>query len=360
LRELGVAYSGKPSDRTRYEAHYQGSFHQLPISADARSTTSLLHAEDRAELVRVLTSLGQGDPAQWQGVSVREWLDQATKRPVIRRFFEAGIRLASYTHAPDLLDAGWVLHLLGTLPGALHLDGGWQTLVDGLERAGRAAGATLVTGARVVAVEPGEEMHLIRMADGSFLQAEAIVLATEPRVAAQLVAHGEHKLLRDWAEQTIPLRAACLDVALQRLPDPGRIAVLHLDRPLFYSVHSLGAKLAPDGGALLHIIKYLRPDEQGEAKADQHELEAWLDELQPGWRDVVIAQQFLPHIQVSSDMLQAQRGGQTGRPGPAVPDVRNLYVAGDWVGQVDHLANASLVSAQQAAQMFLTRRRALS
>jgi phytoene dehydrogenase-like protein len=166
--------------------------------------------------------------------------------------------------------------------------------------------------------------------------------------------------LRDWAEQTIPLRAACLDVALQRLPDPGRIAVLHLDRPLFYSVHSLGAKLAPDGGALLHIIKYLRPDEQGEAKADQHELEAWLDELQPGWRDVVIAQQFLPHIQVSSDMLQAQRGGQTGRPGPAVPDVRNLYVAGDWVGQVDHLANASLVSAQQAAQMFLTRGRALS
>jgi len=32
------------------------------------------------------------------------------------------------------------------------------------------------------------------------------------------------------------------------------------------------------------------------------------------------------HIQLSSDMLQARRRGQAGRPGPAVPDVRNLYV----------------------------------
>src|SRR6185437_4181713 len=168
------------------------------------------------------------------------------------------------------------------------------------------------------------------------------------------------KILRNWAEQTIPLHAACLDVALQYLPNPGRIAVLHLDRPLFYSVHSLTAKLAPDGGALLHIIKYLRPGEQGEARANQHELEAWLDQLQPGWRALVVAQQFLPHIQVSSDMLQARRRGQEGRPGPAIPDLRNLYVAGDWVGPVDHLANASLMSAQQATQMLLTGQRVLS
>jgi phytoene dehydrogenase-like protein len=82
-------------------------------------------------------------------------------------------------------------------------------------------------------------------------------------------------------------------------------------------------------------------------------LEEWLDRLQPGWRDVVVAQQFLPHIQVSGDMLQARRGGAAGRPGPAVPDVRNLYVVGDWVGQEDQLANASFASARRAAQLML-------
>ena len=67
----------------------------------------------------------------------------------------------------------------------------------------------------------------------------------------------------------------------------------------------------------------------------------------------MVAQQFLPHIQVSSDMIQARRGGTAGRPGPAIPDVRNLFVIGDWVGPQDHLANAGFASAQQATQMIL-------
>jgi hypothetical protein len=82
-------------------------------------------------------------------------------------------------------------------------------------------------------------------------------------------------------------------------------------------------------------------------------MEEWLDHLQPGWRDVVVAQQYLPHMQVSSDMLQARRRGLAGRPEPALPDVRNLYIVGDWVGREDYLANASFASARQASQLIL-------
>jgi phytoene dehydrogenase-like protein len=354
LRELDVPYSGKPSDRSVYEAQYEGSLHRLPLDATSLRTTSLLNAEARAELAKLFMSLGQIDTARWQGVRVQEWLEQATTQPVVRRFVEAVMRLATYTHAPELLDAGFALHLVGTKLGVLHLDGGWQTLVNGLERAARTAGAQLVTGARVATVEVGEARHKVGLTDGSVLEAEAVVLAVEPPVAAQLVAGGKHETLRRWAEQALPLYAACLDVALRKLPDPCRPVVLHLDRPLFFTIHSRGARLAPADGALLHIIKYLRPDEKSDAQADRHELEEWLDRLQPGWRDVVVAQQFLPHIQVSGDMLQARRGGTAGRPGPAVPDVRNLYVVGDWVGQEDQLANASFASARRVAQLMLT------
>jgi hypothetical protein len=52
-------------------------------------------------------------------------------------------------------------------------------------------------------------------------------------------------------------------------------------------------------------------------------------------------------------MIQARRRGTAGRPGSAVPDVRNLYIVGDWVGQEDQLANASFASARQAAQLIL-------
>jgi len=274
---------------------------------------------------------------------------------VVRQFVEAGARLATYTHAPQLLDAGVALEFVGKRPDALRIDGGWQTLVDGLERTARQAGAQLVTKARVVAIETGTACHLIRLADGSSLQADAVVLALEPALAAQLVVNGPQETLRSYTEQTIPLYAACLDIALQRLPNSERFTVLHLERPLFYANHARNVRLAPEGGALLHLIKYLGPDEESNADANRDELAAWLDQLQPGWREEMVTQQFLPHILVSSDMLQARRKGLTGRPGPAVPSVNNLYVAGDWIGAVDHLANASLVSASQAAQMILAK-----
>ncbi len=49
----------------------------------------------------------------------------------------------------------------------------------------------------------------------------------------------------------------------------------------------------------------------------------------------------------------ATAGGTAGRPGPAVPEVANLFVAGDWVGPEAMLADASFASARQAAALVL-------
>lgn len=353
LKELDVPYSGKSSGRSMYEAHYQGKIEPLPLNADSIRTSKLLNDQARSELIQVLLMLRQDDTTRWQGTSLQDWLEQHTTQPVVRHFFEAAARLAMYTHAPELLDAGFTLHLIGTQPSALRLNGGWQTLVDGLEQVTRMAGAKLQTGTRAETVEIGEEAHTIRLADGNSVEASAVVLATEPAIAARLIANGQHSILQHWAEQTIPIYAACLDIGVRPLPDPQRTVVLHFERPLFYSVHSRDSNLAPAGGALIHVVKYLRSDEKSDAQADRREMEEWLDHLQPGWRDVVVAQQFLPHMQVSGDMLQASRGGLAGRPGSAISDVRNLYVVGDWIGQEDYLANASFASARQAAQTIL-------
>ncbi|GHO48191.1 phytoene desaturase family protein [Ktedonospora formicarum] len=355
LRDLNVTYQGKRSERERYEVDSQGNFHRLPSNAVTLRTTSLLNDESRTELGQLLMRLATLNPETLMGTNLQDWLDQSVVHPVVRQFVEAGARLATYTHAPQLLDAGVALEFIGKRPDALRIDGGWQTLVDGLTTAARQAGAQLETRARVVAIETGQEDHLIRLADGSAFQAKAVVLALQPALAAQLVVNGPREILHSYAEQTIPLYAACLDLALRRVPNPERFTVLHLDRPLFYANHAPNVRLAPEGGALLHLIKYLGPDEKNNADNDHAELEAWLDQLQPGWREEVVSQQFLPHILVSSDMLQARRKGLAGRPGPAVPSVNHLYVAGDWVGDVDHLANASLVSASQAAKMILAR-----
>ncbi len=124
-----------------------------------------------------------------------------------------------------------------------------------------------------------------------------------------------------------------------------------MDRPLYYAVHSTWAQLGRGNGAFIHTMRYHRPGEAASAETTKRELEALLDRLQPGWRAEVIAQSFLPQIQAVSDIVQTKRGGTTGRPGPLVPGIRSLYVAGDWVGNEDHQSGAAFASASHAARL---------
>jgi phytoene dehydrogenase-like protein len=127
-----------------------------------------------------------------------------------------------------------------------------------------------------------------------------------------------------------------------------------MDRPLYAAVHSAWAKLAPEGSALVHTLKYLQPDEPAEPLAIRQELEALLDLVQPGWRAEVVEQSFLPQMAPSNAVVLARQGGLPGRPGPAVPGIRNLYVAGDWVGAEGQLADACFASARSAARMIMS------
>jgi phytoene dehydrogenase-like protein len=105
---------------------------------------------------------------------------------------------------------------------------------------------------------------------------------------------------------------------------------------------------------LVHTHKYLQPDEPAEPLATRQELEALLDRVQPGWRAEVVEQYFLPQMVPSHAMVLARQGGLPGRPGPAVPGIRHLYVAGDWVGPEGQLADACFASARSAARMIMS------
>jgi uncharacterized protein with NAD-binding domain and iron-sulfur cluster len=80
-----------------------------------------------------------------------------------------------------------------------------------------------------------------------------------------------------------------------------------------------------------------------------------LDLVQPGWRQELVEQRFLPELVVVNRMATAAENGFSGRPGPVVPQSRNLYIAGDWVGKQGWLVDASLASAREAAEIVLSR-----
>jgi phytoene dehydrogenase-like protein len=97
----------------------------------------------------------------------------------------------------------------------------------------------------------------------------------------------------------------------------------------------------------------LDPRRPGDPAEDERDLEDLLDAAQPGWRDVLVRRQYLPRIESVGALPTAAGGGFAGRPGPKVPGIEGLYLAGDWVGSEGFLADASMASARRAAGLAL-------
>jgi phytoene dehydrogenase-like protein len=230
----------------------------------------------------------------------------------------------------------------------IYLDGGWQTLADGLAETAADAGAEIRKGERVTAVTGLSRVRGVRLADGSEFEADAVVLAVPPQAARELAPSNEALAL--FADTAIPAYAACLDIGVSKLPYRQRRFGLGIDAPYYLSVHSLYAKLAPEGKTLISVAKYIPAGERSDAERDLRELEAFLDVVQPGWRALAEHRLYLPNMMVQSALPRADRGGIAGRPEPKVEGAEGLFIAGDWVGQGGWLTDGTLGSARQAAQ----------
>ncbi|HEY8147627.1 MAG TPA: FAD-dependent oxidoreductase [Vicinamibacteria bacterium] len=353
LRELGVPVAGgRPTGEGGYAVH-GGAMHTLPAGFVSLLTTGLLRPSEKMEAARLFAALGRTDADHLQDVPLAAWLARIHS-PTVRQLMEATARVATYTNDPQRMSAGAALAQMrrALASGVLYLHGGWQTLVDGLRKAAEEAGVRILERRAASAIERDAAVRGVRLDDGETLAAGAVLVTGGPDAAATLAATGGSTLVSQWAEQARPVRAASLDVALRRLPRPHATFALGIDEPVYVSVHSAAARLAPEGGALVHVMRY--GGRAGDApETVERQLTGLLDALQPGWRDGVVRQRFLPELVVSHALPEAARGGTRGRPGPRVPDVPGLYVAGDWVGPEGMLADASLASARAAAAAIL-------
>ncbi|HEY6330062.1 MAG TPA: FAD-dependent oxidoreductase, partial [Blastocatellia bacterium] len=307
---------------------------------------------------RMLASIARIITEPLMDVPLAKWLDAHVSHPEVRSLLLAVSRLTTYTNAPEKLSAGTAIKQLQMAlgGGVLYLDGGWQTLVDGLRQAAERAGVVIQTGCRVETIERDESGRVtgVRLATGESVACRAVLVAASPSVASSLAGSGV-AVLRQWSEAAIPVRAACLDLALERLPRPRTLFALGIDKPLYFSVHSASARLAPAGAALIHMIWYRQARQSNEEKADQikGEFEALLDLVQPGWSNLVVHSEFLPDLVVSNALPEARTKGTSDWIEPQVEEMPGLFVAGDWVGNSGVLADASLGSARAAVDSII-------
>ncbi|GIP40581.1 dehydrogenase [Paenibacillus sp. J31TS4] len=350
FRELGLRLQGNQPSIDGYGI-WKGKLSTLPMGVKSLFTTPLLSWKGKLEVAAWLTKLGKLDTHQYDQISLREWIEANLRDPMVRNLFYSLLRTASYVAAPDLQAAGPVLkQLQNSLQGVLYLDRGWGALVDELREKASEYGVRFLTKSHVHCIEHQDgKVQQVLCEDGTKVKASHIVVTTPPSVAYQLVPRAEATALHTWKEQAMEVTAACLDVALRRLPKPKQQFVYGIDQPVFLSNQSRAAYLSEDGAQVVCVIKYQGRETNSEK--DLQDLEQTLDLVQPGWRDELVVKQYLPKITVCHDFMHLQREEN---PGPAVPEIKGLYVAGEWASHGELLVDAATASAKRAVQHILS------
>ncbi|MEJ2291051.1 MAG: FAD-dependent oxidoreductase [Deinococcales bacterium] len=357
LHELDVRYgAGTPCS---VWARDGDALRALPTTPLGLATCRWLPLRDKIELARVLAGVPRIDASELGRTSAADWIATSNRRAGVRRLLTSIARPLVYTSELERVSADLLVERLQqSYRGTVHyVDGGWQTVVDGLRRVAETAGARILLRRPAAALlAGGAGIAGVRLRDGTVLPSRFVVLAVPPAAALRLLPEPARAALTGALEASPPARVACLDVELAELPRPDHAVVQDLDRPLFLSTQSLYSRVAPPGAAIVYTFKQLGVGAPGDATADRQELEALIDAAQPGWRTVAVRRQYLPAIEAAGALPSPLRGGLAGRPDAIAAGIDGVVLAGDWVGPQGFLLDAGLASAKQSALSLLARR----
>jgi phytoene dehydrogenase-like protein len=336
LGELGIVPVGSRPPLRTYKLLAGGELHTFPTSAESQVQTSALGTRGNASLAESLVRLHGMDPADHAAKSIEELIADIGVRSDAAAVLRALIRIGSFASDFDDLSADAALIQLqrGASKGVLYLDGGWRQLIDGLSRDLEIRRRTTVRQVR------GDKRAVeVETADGVVVARTAIV-ATGTPASAQAVLPTDP----DWGEVGDPLTAACLDVSLRGVPSPGY--VLGVEDPLYGSTQSPPARQAPAGDSVVAVLRYGARS----AVEDRPRMQEWLRlvGVEPGQ---IVTSRFLARMNVVGAIPRARNGGLAGRPAIDATAMPNVFLAGDWVGSMGCLSDASFASGYAAARM---------
>jgi phytoene dehydrogenase-like protein len=349
LQELQINVSGKVPDNKGY-AIWSNGLLELPDSLTSMLKTKLLSWSGKMELGKLMMKLRKIEAASIKQMTLREWAENEIKDPMVRHVFYALCRTSTYCIDPDQQAASAVIKQVQLgMKGVLYIDGGWQTIVDKLRIKAEENGVDILTNKTVSSIDC-KEMQRIHFTDGEKLEVPNVIVTAGPEQTCKLVRGAEQTMLQEWKEQAQPVYAACLDVALNRLPNPHHNFAIAVDQHILFSNHSRASKLSNNGSAVLQLIKYLGTEKNSNAKIDKQELEKIMDLMQAGWRENVIAKQFLPQMTVVQDTISIDDKHYFG---PSVPELPGFYIAGDGTGHGEMLVDAAFASSKRAAHAII-------
>ena len=250
LKDLGVPFGGHLPRPGKAQLLATGRSYRLPAGLGGLATSGLLTLAEKYRLAKLFRTLPRFDIRGLERLPLSAWINQTVGSGNLAQLLGALFRVSTYVADHDRLSATVGLEQLkSALVGNVwYIDGGWQSLVDGLRDGDRNAGRAITQrrcGA-IVVVRLARHCATVRRpiarcAGRSFWpsirKAACEISWICPRI----------RRLRRWLKRRLAVRTACLDVALDRLPRPEARFALGLDQPTYFSVHSGAARLAESG-----------------------------------------------------------------------------------------------------------------
>lgn len=326
MQNLGLPVEGGVVSGSGAHFMKDGQLRVLPASAGQLLLSGALPKRSIPNMLRIYASVLAQTPQKKE--SFGEWLKRLGANDAVLRFLLMLTRLSTYSASPELMNAAAIQRQFKkSLGGVIYPHGGWQTMVDGLTTRFVGRGGVMRTGEGLASFTNKAMVHIA--SEKAEYTANVLILALEPsRIRAM-----RPDLLAHFSE--VPVRAACLDLVLENLPEPKTTFALDLDRPWYFSVHSRYAELQ---GIVVHNLRYLKSGEEAARK----DMEAWAESVQPGILTSVRFARFLP------SMKAAESDADHRLASPRLTE--GVYACGDWVGE-DMLADAAASSGVHAAEL---------
>ncbi|GAE29656.1 phytoene desaturase family protein [Alkalihalobacillus hemicellulosilyticus] len=311
---------------------------------------SFLSIKERWEWIKVVTSFNRNHQTQIENQTFQQWVEHTTSSHRVQSLIYAVARLATYCHAPELVNAKVVLsHLSLTSGGTLYIDGGWQQIMKQLHERALLSNSTVQTDTTVTKLEMNDQQQWQIKTSNQETHVSNFVLYTgAPERLGQITNHP----LNGSIPPIIPIKGAAYDIALSTLPDRRQLFALDLTDSFYYSVHSTYAKLGDHDHIVLHLFKYLHPTEDKNTQKVKEELEQFLEKLQPNWKQHVKASRFMPNITVNQRLPQL---GEDHYFNNQETELSRLYVAGDWADPQLILAEGAINSGKNAALAIIAK-----
>ncbi|ODG90558.1 MULTISPECIES: FAD-dependent oxidoreductase [Bacillaceae] len=351
LNEVGVTVSGRVPKLS-------GAF----ILGDQFSQMKIIEAfnlflgnhlkwKEKMEFIRFYRHIRKMDLEEINHISLEEYLNRKITSRRVKNLILAFIRVSTFTSNSELISAGVAIGQLRSAK-VMYINEGWQSIVNDLIKKANQLGVT-IQNSTVVSKITGTYPNInLILKNDTRINTSCLLSTINPIDFVKLIDEPISDSFLQKCNQTIPVKAACLDLVMNGLPNPKLNFALGVDQPWYFSNHSSVAKLSnKEGEIVVHLMKYLNSVNETDSEKDEVELESLLDLLQPGWRDYVISRRYLPKLIVSNDIKKPFHKLDNHLSNSDI-GLEGIYIAGDWVGETELLLNASLTSAKNATKLI--------